>query len=268
MTIKNTSQPTPYLDINALLSEWTEGVRHMLGDNVVGLYLSGSLSYGGFVRERSDIDLQAVVRQQLTEIELRLVERLHTDLDQRHPAWKGRLECSYVPLALLREIDPPATPRPWWGFDRLYAAAPAGNEWLINHYFLYRYGITLIGPAFNTLIPPPDIREVRKASARDLFKEWAPKINDPDWLSNSHYQSYLVLHLCRILHTTVGHEPSSKRVAAHWAKARYPQWQPLIVEAEQWAFGMEMKRSAEVIAFLQFSIGQVKKAGLDPAFFQ
>jgi Aminoglycoside adenylyltransferase, C-terminal domain len=95
----------------------------------------------------------------------------------------------------------------------LYAEAPAVNEWIINHYLLSRHGIALEGPDVNELIPPIDIQNVRQASARDLFQEWVPKIYDSAWLSNSHYQSYLVLNLCRILHTVIQGEPRSKKVA-------------------------------------------------------
>jgi len=162
----------------------------------------------------------------------------------------------------MQDILPPTTPRPWWGFDTLYAEAPAGNEWIINHYFLSKHGVALYGPEFRTLIPPLDRREVQKASARDLFKEWTPKINDPEWLANPHDQSYLVLNLCRILHTVVGGEPGSKRVAAAWTKATYPQWRSLIEEAEQWKYGKEMKRADDAIAFITFSIERVNETGL------
>src|SRR4030095_2594148 len=78
---------TPYQDINSLLADWTEKAKNILGENVVGLYLSGSLSYGDFVPERSDIDLQAVVRRPLNESELKSIEQLHRGLDERYPAW-------------------------------------------------------------------------------------------------------------------------------------------------------------------------------------
>lgn len=253
---------TPYREINELLSDFTSSAKEILRENLVGLYLSGSLTYGDFVPERSDIDLEVVVRQPLGESELNSIEQLHRDLNNRHAAWKNRLECSYVPIELMTEIMPPKTPRPWWGFDRLYRGAPAGHEWIINHYFLSRHGIALEGPDFNTLIPHLDVSEVRKASARDLFKEWEPKINDPEWLSNSHYQSYLVLNLCRILRTVVGGEPGSKKIAAEWTRATYPQWDDLIVEAEEWGYGKQMKRDDEVISFIRFSIEKVNETGI------
>jgi Domain of unknown function (DUF4111)/Nucleotidyltransferase domain len=253
---------TPYPAINSMLTEWAEGLKRLLGKKIVGLYLSGSLAYGDFAPERSDIDLQAVVRSPLTEDELRSVEELHRQMEGRRPQWADRIECSCVPLELMRELTPPATPRPWWGFGTLYAEAPAGNEWIINHYLLSKHGIALEGPDFNELIPPIDIHLVRQASARDLFQEWVPKADDGVWLSNSHYQSYLVVNLCRILHTVIHGQPGSKKVACQWAKATYPQWTNLIEEAERWAYGGEMRRRADAVAFLRFAVERVNETEL------
>src|SRR5438445_4971116 len=160
------------------------------------------------------------------------------------------------------KLTPPAEARPWWGFGTFYAEAPAGNAWIINHYLLSRHGIALEGPDFNELIPPIEIHDVRQASTRDLFQEWVPKIYDRVWLSNSHNQSYLVLNLCRILHTVIQGEPPSKKLAAQWAKAAYPQWQNLIEEAEKWAYRDEMKRQADAVAFLQFAVERVNETKL------
>ena len=256
---------TPYSAINTVLTEWVEGLKRLLGKKIVGLYLSGSLAYGDFVVDRSDIDLQAVVRRPLTTDELRSVEQLHRQIEERCPQWARRIECSYVPLELMRELTPPATPRPWWGFGTFYVEAPAGNEWIINHYLLSKHGIALEGPDFKELIPPIDVDSVRQASARDLFQEWVPKIGDAEWLSNSHYQSYLVLNLCRILRTVIHGEPGSKKVAGKWTKATYPQWKSLIEEAEGWAYGDTMNRQADAVAFLRFAIERVNKTKLRSA---
>src|SRR5215472_2148534 len=253
---------TPYPAINAVLTEWAEGLERLLGKKIVGLYLSGSLAYGDFVPDRSDIDLQAVVRRPLTKDELRSVEQLHKEIESIRPEWAGRIECSYVPLELMPELMPPRTPRPWWGFGTFYAEAPAGNEWIINHYLLSKHGIALAGPGFNELVPAIDIHRVRQASARDLFQEWLPKIDDGGWLSNSHYQSYLVLNLCRILHTVIDGQPGSKKVAGAWAKATYPQWKGLIEEADRWTYGDKMKRQADAAAFLRFTVDRVNETKL------
>lgn len=253
---------TPYSEINSVLTEWADGLKRLLGEKIVGLYLSGSLAYGDFVRERSDIDLQAVVQNPLTEDELKSVERLHKDVERRCPEWADRIECSYVPLEFMNEVTPPGKPRPWWGLGTFHAEAPAGNEWIINHYLLSKHGITLAGADFNDLIPLIDIDSVRRASAKDLFQEWIPKVHDDVWLSNSHHQSYLVLNLCRILHTVIHGEPGSKKVAGEWAKVTYPQWKSLIEEAEGWAYGDKMNRKADAAAFLRFAVDRVNETKL------
>ena len=66
---------TPYPTINSVLTEWAVGLKRLLGNGIVGLYLSGSLAYGDFIPDRSDIDLQAVVRNPLTADQLRSVEQ-------------------------------------------------------------------------------------------------------------------------------------------------------------------------------------------------
>jgi predicted nucleotidyltransferase len=170
---------TSYPAINTLLTEWVEGLKQLLGEKIVGLYLSGSLAYGDFVPDRSDIDLQAVVGSRLTENELRSVERLHKEVERRCPQWANRIECSYVPLELVRELSPPAKSRPWWGFGNLYAEAPAGNEWIINHYLLARYGIALEGPAFQELIPSIDMDDVRQAMREICSKNGCQKLATP-----------------------------------------------------------------------------------------
>ena len=256
----NPGSPTPHKDVNDLLVDWVDGVRRILSGNVVGLYLFGSLTYGDFVRGRSDIDLQAVVRQPLDNDELSSIEKFHFELERRHAAWAGRVECSYLPAALLPETLPPMSPRPWWGFSTLYRAAPYGNEWIINQYLLERCGVALAGPEFRTLLERPvDVMQVREASARDLLREWEPKIDDPEWLAVSHYQSYLVLNLCRILVTVVGGDVASKSRAAAWVVTTYPEWKDLVTEAMLWRHGMEMKRQNEAIAFVRFAIQKVNE---------
>ncbi|MEK6256599.1 MAG: nucleotidyltransferase domain-containing protein, partial [Chloroflexota bacterium] len=61
--------PTPYPKINALLLEILAVLRNVLGENLRGLYLYGSLVGGGFVEDVSDIDLFALLDLELNETE-------------------------------------------------------------------------------------------------------------------------------------------------------------------------------------------------------
>lgn len=254
---------TTYPKVNEVLIYWEEKVQEAIGQNLIGLYLFGSLAYGDFVPKRSDIDLVAVVKVPLSIVELEKVKKLHLDIEEKFPDWKGRVECSYLPNSMMNERLPPKQPRPYFGGGVWYTEADYGNEWLINQYFLYYNSIALVGPEYKSLmVAPPDLREVQKASIRDLLREWKPKIHDSEWLENSHYQSYLVLNLCRILYTLHNAKLGSKKVAADWVKKTFSEWCELIEEAEAWDYGKEMRQQKKVIAFIRFAIRNVSEMNL------
>jgi predicted nucleotidyltransferase len=252
---------TPYKDVNEVLNSLTSEIAPILGENLVGVYLTGSLSYGDFNPENSDIDLLVIVKNPLSEEKLEALKKMHLDVERNNDKWAKRIECSYVSFEMLPSILPPKTPRPYIGEGTFYPEAPYGNEWVIKQYLLYNHGIPLLGPDFKTLVKPIDIEDVRAACIRDLFEEWEPKINDLEWLNNSHYQSYIVLNLCRILYMVMRHTTATKKISASWVKHEFaPEWSPLIQTAEDWHYGKEMNLKEQTIEFIQFVVSKVRKS--------
>lgn len=261
----NSVKLTPYHDINDLLEFFTAKTISALQENLTGIYLTGSLSYEAFNYGSSDLDVTVIVRHPVSPHEIEAIRRLHVQIEEKFSRWAGRFECSYTPREMLSSILPPATPRPWyWGGEGvLYEEAPYGNEWIINNYLLYHHAIPLVGPEFNKLIGPVDIEEVQKACIRDLFKEWEPKRSQEAWFANSHYQSYFILNLCRILYTIMCRTAGSKKAAASWVKGKYGEpWESLINAAEQWHYGLELHLVKQAVAFLDFVIDQISKTAL------
>ncbi len=259
------AQPlTPYGDVNELLDFYPRHLVGILAGNVRGVYLTGSLSYDAFNYDTSDIDIVVIVNGPPIAMELAALRRLHIQITEKFPMWAQRLECSYTPIDMLPNVRPPKEPRPYWGGEGIfYETALYGNEWIINNYLLYRYGMPLYGPDFDRLAGPVKIEEVQKACIRDLFQEWEPKSGDEHWLGNGHYASYFVLNLCRILYTVMCKEAGSKTTAAAWVKRRYGEpWKELISVAEEWRYGMELDVCAPAVAFLHFVIGEVSQTAL------
>jgi hypothetical protein len=257
MDISKINRITPYQDVNTVLLSLAQGIESILGGNLLGLYLTGSLSYGDFNPGSSDIDLVAILNSPASPKELKSIQALHVNEGQEYPKWAKRIECSYTPIAMLSNILPPEAPRPYYGEGIFYPEARYGNEWIINLYWLHKHGIALVGPEFKALTAQIDMVDVQKACIRDLFREWEPKITDPTWLNNSHYQSYIVLNLCRILYTVTCSSMGSKKVSASWVKGKYSEWIALIQTAENWQYGTEMNRRAEAVEFIKFVINQV-----------
>ena len=256
---------TPYKDVDEILRTLSQGLVKIFGKKLIGFYLTGSLSCGDFHPESSDIDLLAVLETLPSEEKLELVKRLHLQVEEKYKKWAKRIECSYISSDMLKHILPPPVPRPYIGEGIFYPKALYGNEWLINNYLLYKHGIALIGPDTKKLLQPINIKDVQKACIRDLVKEWKPKMADPTYLRNSHYQSYVVLNLCRILYTVLCGTTASKKDSAAWVKNEFaPQWRDLIQTAENWKYGTEMNLQEETVAFIQFVTDTVQKKHLEP----
>jgi predicted nucleotidyltransferase len=254
---------TRYQEINEILLNISKNLKNILDKNLIGLYLFGSLTYGDFNPESSDIDLVVVIHRSLNHHELELIKKLHHQISEQYKKWKERLEFSYTSIDMFKTILPPEEPRPYFGGGIFYDRAPYGNEWIINNYLLSQYGIPIIGPDFKKLIQPIDIIEVQKACIRDLFQEWEPKITDLEWLGNSHYQSYLVMNLCRILYTVICGDTATKKISAQWVKNKFGvPWIELIETAEKWQYDETMSLSNKAIDFIKFVIEQIKKTEL------
>ena len=88
-------------EIEALLDRLTEEIRRNANGSLVGLYVYGSLVTGDFDKNRSDIDLLAVVDSDLDGEMFDRLDRMHARLVEDHTAWEDRIEVAYVPAPAL-----------------------------------------------------------------------------------------------------------------------------------------------------------------------
>ena len=80
--------------MEALLNEFTQNTRRIIGDNLVGLYLHGSYVMGCFNPKKSDLDFIIVVNEKMDDASKRSFMDMVTMLNERGPA-KG-IEMSIV----------------------------------------------------------------------------------------------------------------------------------------------------------------------------
>ena len=221
-------------------------------DNIIGIYLFGSLAYGGFDEKSSDIDLVVVTKVLLNKSEIIIVKDIHKNLNSINNIWSKRFEVSYTPMDMFKVKNIPILPRPYYN-EYFYDEATYGNEWLINNYLLEKYGKTIYGPEFKTLLQYKiNIDEIIISCINDFYKEWFPKLTDDKWLSNSHYQAYIILNICRIMYTINNSEIANKKESAKWVKKKYPEWIELIEEAENWNYNKTIDKKFEVKEYIKY----------------
>jgi hypothetical protein len=244
--------PTPYPEINAVLAALLAGARRVLGEDLSGLYLAGSLALGDFEPGRSDIDFFAVTQRALPAERLPALASMHAELFASGAPWARVLEGSYIPRRALRRYDPRDAEYPALRVDGSFAVDFHGSDANLQRWVLREHGIVLYGPDPRTLLDPISAAQLRESASGILREWWLPQLDDPHRLYSPEYQAYAVLTMCRIAYTIARGEVVSKPAAARWARQHLnPRWHALIERALAWRHGDEMDALVEVLEMIR-----------------
>ena len=211
-------------EIEALLGRLTGEIRRNSNGSLVGLYVYGSLVSGDFDKDRSDIDLLAVVDRDVEGDFFMRLDRMHARFVEAHPAWEDRIEVAYVPALALKKFRAETSEIAVVSPGEPFHHKAAGKDWLLNWYVVREVGVTLWGPTPDTLIPEISQREFVEAvrAQAEAWKTWVYNMRAPG------AQAYAVLTMCRALYTHTHGRQASKKQAALLAAEWLPEWAPLI----------------------------------------
>lgn len=248
--------PTLYADINQLLALLLSEIQKILGNKLIGLYLYGSLVWGDFDYEISDIDLLAATATDIDDREFNALKQMHDDFARQYQKWDNRIEVQYFSLLGLKTFKSQSSNMANISPGEPFHIIKAGKEWLMNWYFVQDYGVTLFGPSLKTLIEPITKEEFIQA-VREHAEQWREHVthtrNFPP------YQAYAILTLCRALYTYKNGEQVSKKQAALWAEKQLSEWSTLIQNALLWRKDPQNNKATfpETVKFVHFMIGQI-----------
>ncbi len=252
-------QLTPYPDINDLLDTLLSQIQAVLHQKLVGVYLYGSLVWGDFDYDISDIDLLVATSSDIDDNEFSDLQRMHQDFVDQYKRWNDRIEIAYLSVAALQTFKSQPSKIAVISPGEPFHIKDAGKDWLINWYMVQEKGRTLFGPGPNTLIDPISKAEFIHA-VQVQAKDWG------DWIYHAHTrkgQAYAILTMCRALYAYRHGEQLSKRQAAVWAQIELPQWSALIGNALLWRAAPHdetVDHAAtfpETLRFVQFIIDQI-----------
>lgn len=224
---------TKYPEINKILDLLLTNISQVLGNQLVGMYLYGSLASGDFDLETSDIDFLVVTTSTLPDKTITDLETMHHRIWNSGLKWAARLEGSYIPRRDIRRHDPRSGPCPTVNEGRFYLDK-RGSDWIIQRHIIREQGIILAGPDPKTLIDPVNATDIRRAVKGVLNEWWFPMLEDPTWLREhgSEYHAYAILTMCRALYSLENGTIVSKPVAARWVQEKLGgDWSKVIEQA-------------------------------------
>ena len=226
--------PTAWPEVNQAVERLLAGVGETLADDLVGLYLHGSLALGDFFPPASDVDFLAATARPVPEPAFRRLAALHAAF-KAEGGWTARLEGVYLPPAALRRQGPAGDRWPTVGSDWDFALGRPGPTWVLDRWVTREHGVVVTGPDPRALIDPVGPGELRAAVRAALADNWTLEHRDVGWLRPRNYQAFAILTMCRNLYALEHGMLVSKPVAAAWARRRLaPPWPAMVDRALAW----------------------------------
>jgi streptomycin 3"-adenylyltransferase len=224
-------------EIVQLLSDIVSECKVLLGDNLVGVYLHGSLAIGSFNPDASDVDFLVVTKNKLTPEKRREIAQCMLRLSHRAPR-KG-LEMSVITQEALRDFKHP-TPYEFhfsneWieqyrndTFD--YSKDNLVDGDLAAHFTITKArGLVLSGKPIDAVfpdIPKQHYTSSILADARDILRNLSSTSSSAlEWST----PVYNVLNLCRVRAFLEAGLITSKREGGEWALLHATSFQASII---------------------------------------
>lgn len=240
----------------------------VLKDNLYGIYVFGSLTYGGFRPKSSDIDCVAVTNKILSDEEFDRLEKWYKKLLRENYQLAKRLEMSYAVKNNLFSKNITKTPKFFKGRFNKKSDSDANNP--ITWLNIKNNGLTVFGPEPKAFVPAIDSKILKNAlkTEFDYINRRLKKFLSEDWS-----KVYVILTFCRILYTLKNNKIATKKRAAEWCLKNLPRkYHPIIlaaikalVRAVNWknlrhpAHGVSERSLKEIMSFKKYVSGQVNK---------
>jgi Domain of unknown function (DUF4111) len=261
--------PTGRPGVDRAVARLLDGVAEAVGDDLVGLYLHGSLALGDFLPEASDIDFHAATAEALGPPALERLGAMHAAF-KAEGGWVARLEGVYLPPGALRRLDLDGGRVPTVGSDWDFGLGRPGPTWVLDRWVTREHGLVVTGPDPRDLIDPIGPDDLRTAVLASLLGDWARRL-EPDadlaWLRPRNYQAFAILTMCRDLHILEQATLVSKPTAAAWAAGYLgPPWAALIDRALTWRADertddRQLPQTLELLAHVVALARQAEPAG-------
>ncbi len=262
----------PYPELREVLNAFVDEISAELRENLVGIYLVGSIASGDFDLD-SDVDFLVVTNTELTEENMKPLQEIQIKIHDIDCYPAKHLEGSYISFTDLNDWATVGQKKLYY-FDNgstTYEQSTHDNQWHVR-WILRERGITLVGQKPETILKSIPLNEMFneiKTAMLEVMKLFQDEIDHPLSFWNSRFgQSFTVLTYCRMLHTLHTGTVQSKKAGVKWAKQFVePKWVNIIDQAwnerEGVRFLEKIRQRAELTLlyetrdFIKYAVAQI-----------
>lgn len=262
----------PYPELREVLNIFVDEVAAELKENLIGIYLVGSIASGDFDLD-SDVDFLVVTNTEITEANMKSLQDIQTRIHKIECYPAKHLEGSFMSICDLNDWSTVGKKNLYY-FDNgstTYELSTHDNQWHVR-WILRECGITLVGQKPETIlqaIPPDELSNEIITSMFKVKRFFEDEINRPLSFFNSRFgQSFVVLTYCRMLHTLHTGTVQSKKAGAQWAKQFVDiKWVKIIDQAWNEREGVrymvkihqraEQSLLDETLDFINYAVSQI-----------
>jgi predicted nucleotidyltransferase len=251
------------MDIQSYLQRISTMINVVMKDNLVGIYLHGSLAMGCFNPNKSDVDLLVVVKNKLTRDKQKAIAKQLLLFHDELPSGRG-IELSIVLESFVKDFVYP-TPyefhysdyhRERYQTDEDYICAGFGDPDLAAHFMVtYQRGITIHGKPIKTIFQPIDRKYYLQSILSDIQRASEDIIDTP---------VYFTLNLCRVLLVLREGLVSSKKEGGEWGLKVLPhKFHHVITQCLEEYGGLRQKLELDnenLVEFSEYMLNEIRQS--------
>ena len=224
----------------AVIEDYLSEIRQYMPDTLDGFYLHGSIALGAFIEHASDIDFVAVVKRELTQVDLDALASIHASIAARHPF--PVMEGNYIRWSDLGKEEVTAQPYPYFASSVMHASG-FFNHNPVTWWTLSRRGICVLGPEIGSLGMEADEDALVAYVQENMHGYWKQRLQalrrtaaESNWSWSidriEEEMEWSVLGMLRQYYTLSERSVVSKIGAGQYALTHLPpHWHPVIREA-------------------------------------
>lgn len=218
------------IEIKDLLEEFIKLLNTELYEEIIGVYLHGSISLGEFDYFKSDIDFIVILKNKLDDYKLDKLECIHSILNTKYEKAK-KMDGLYINIDDIAKSNEDIDKYPYYHDGKFNKSGYSDNNkvtwWILKNKGIKLYGKEIIDLDFNV-----EWKEIQETMNYNLNNYWYERVKHVRALYEHEDFSDAVLTICRIIYSLKYEDITSKIKAAKEAKKIVnDKWHNLIDEA-------------------------------------